>query len=45
MSTTLIAILVVGGLVLIVGIGFFSQAMERARLEKARKLAALQQCQ
>lgn len=42
MSTTLIAILVVGGLVLIVGIGFFSQAMERARLEKARKLAELQ---
>lgn len=42
MSTTLIVALVVGGLVLVVGIGFFSQAMERARLEKARTLAELQ---
>lgn len=41
-STTLIVALVVGGLVLVVGIGFFSQAMERARLVKARTLAELQ---
>lgn len=42
MSTTLIVALVVGGLVLVIGLGFFSQAMERARLERARALAELQ---
>lgn len=42
MSTMLIVALVIGGLVIVVGIGFFSQAMERARLERARALAELQ---
>lgn len=42
MSTTLIVALVVAGLVIVLGIGFFSQAMERARLERARTLAELQ---
>lgn len=42
MSTTLIVVLVVVGLVVVVGLGFFSQAMERARLERARALAELQ---
>src|SRR5690554_5583045 len=41
-STTLIVALVVGGLVIVIGLGFFSQAMERARLERARALAELQ---
>ncbi|MFA5678262.1 MAG: hypothetical protein WC953_07610 [Pseudomonas sp.] len=42
MSTMLIVALVVGGLVVVVSIGFFSQAVERARLEKARAIAELQ---
>lgn len=42
MSTTLIVALVVGGLVIVVGIGFCSQALERVRLERARTLAELQ---
>ncbi len=42
MSTTLIMALVVGGLIIVIGLGFFSQAMERARLERARALAELQ---
>lgn len=42
MSTMLIVALVIGGLILVVGIGFFSQALERARLERARALAELQ---
>lgn len=42
MSTTLIVALVIGGLAIVLGIGFFSQAMERARLERARTLAELQ---
>lgn len=42
MSTTLIVALVVGGLIIVIGLGFFSQAMERARLERARALADLQ---
>ncbi len=42
MSTTLIVALVVGGLVIVVSLGFFSQALERARLERARALAELQ---
>lgn len=42
MSPMLIAALVAGGLVLLVCIGFLSQALERARLERARKLAELQ---
>lgn len=41
-STTLIVGLVIGGLILVVGLGFFSQALERARLERARTLAELQ---
>lgn len=42
MSPTLIAALVVGGLVLLICIGFLNQAFERARLERARALAELQ---
>lgn len=42
MSTMLIVALVVGGLVLVVGLGVISQALERARLERARALAELQ---
>ena len=42
MSTMLIVALVVGGLVIVVSLGFFSQAIERARLERARALAELQ---
>ena len=42
MSTTLIVALVIGGLVIVVSLGFFSQALERARLERARALAELQ---
>lgn len=42
MSTTLIVALVIIGLVIVLGVGFFSQAMERARLERARTLAELQ---
>lgn len=42
MSTTLIMALVIGGLAIVVALGFFSQAMERARLERARTLADLQ---
>ncbi len=42
MSPMLIAALVAGGLVLLICIGFLSQALERARLERARKLAELQ---
>ena len=42
MSTMLIVALVVGGLVIVVSLGFVSQAMERARLERARALAELQ---
>ena len=42
MSTMLIVALVVGGLVIVIGLGFFSQALERARLERARALAELQ---
>src|SRR5690606_25847547 len=41
-STMLIVALVVGGLVIVVGIGFFSQALERARRGRARALAELQ---
>lgn len=41
MSTTLIVALVVGGLAIVIAIGFFSQAVERARLEKARAVAEL----
>lgn len=42
MSTMLIVALVVGGLMIVIGLGFFSQALERARLERARTLAELQ---
>ncbi|WP_105644741.1 hypothetical protein [Pseudomonas sp. MYb185] len=42
MSTMLIAALVVGGLAIVIGIGFLSQAVERSRLERARALAELQ---
>lgn len=42
MSTMLIIALVVGGLMIVVSLGFFSQALERARLERARALAELQ---
>lgn len=42
MSTMLIVALVIGGLVIVIGLGFFSQALERARLERARTLAELQ---
>lgn len=41
MSPMLIAALVIGGLVILVSIGFISQAMERARLDRARALAEL----
>ena len=41
MSPMLIAALVIGGLVILVCIGFFSQSLERARLERARALAEL----
>src|SRR5690554_7528687 len=41
LSTTLIVALVVGGLAIVIAIGFFSQAVERARLEKARAVAEL----
>lgn len=38
----LIAILVVGGLAIVIGIGFLSQAVERSRLQRARAVAELQ---
>lgn len=41
MSPTLIAALVVGGLILLICIGFLNQALERSRLERARALAEL----
>lgn len=42
MSPMLIAILVVGGLAIVIGIGFLSQAVERSRLQRARAVAELQ---
>ena len=42
MSTMLIAVLVVAGLAVIIGIGFLGQALERARLQKSRIVADLQ---
>lgn len=42
MSPTLIAALVLGGLIILICIGFLNQALERSRLERARTLAELQ---
>ncbi|CEA06290.1 hypothetical protein BN1049_02672 [Pseudomonas saudimassiliensis] len=42
MSPMLIAALVIGGLIILVGIGLLNQAVERARLERARAVAELQ---
>ncbi|WP_193075236.1 hypothetical protein [Pseudomonas sp. FME51] len=41
MSPTLIAALVVGGLIILICIGFLNQTLERSRLERARALAEL----
>ncbi|WGK60396.1 hypothetical protein QAO71_09825 [Halopseudomonas sp. SMJS2] len=42
MSPMLIAALVIGGLAILICIGFINQAVERARLERARKQSELQ---